>query len=98
MSKLEDLYKEKMAQYNEYQNQKIAYDTRISDYINRIKKQEQVLKTKIDNLPSDIREAIDDILPDLSVECNMDNVRSRLQAWRNVYTTLEKVGLNLLND
>lgn len=98
MDKLEELYKERLKQHDEYVTKKIAYDTRIQDYVDRTNNLETSIKTALKGLPADIYCEIEDILPNLEESCTKDNLSSRLNSWRAIYSKLRQKGLSLLNE
>ncbi len=96
MSKLEELYKERKEQYDKYKQERIAYETRMNDYLTRINKSEEVLRERIQSLPDNIKVMINETIPDLKEPCTKENAAQRLTAWRKVYNNLEQMGLALL--
>lgn len=98
MDKLEELYKERLKQHEEYVTKKIAYDTRIQDYVDRTNNLEASIKTALKELPADIYCEIEDILPNLEERCTKDNLSSRLNSWRLIYAKLRQKGMSLLNE
>lgn len=98
MSKLEERYRQRKADYEKYKQDAIAYDTRLKDYLARINKSEEVLREKISTLPENIRKMIYETIPDLDSPCTKENAHERLTAWRAVYNKLEQLGLNLLEE
>ena len=97
MSKtLEERYQERKQEFDEYQRKLVAYQTRMQDCADRIAKSEQFLAERISQLPKDVYNEIRDLLPDINTPCTKDNARERLNAWRNVYTRLEQLGIKML--
>lgn len=98
MDKLEELYKERLKQHEEYVSKKIAYDTRIQDYVTRINNLEGNIRISLKELPADIYREIEDVLPNLEEKCNRENLADRLNSWRLIYAKLRQKGMNLLNE
>ena len=98
MDKLEELYKTRLKQHEEYISKKIAYDTRIQDYITRINNLEGTIKISLKELPADIYCEIEDVLPNLEENCSRENLTDRLNSWRLIYAKLRQKGMSLLNE
>lgn len=97
MSKtLEERYQERKKEFDAYRGELVVYQTRMQDCAERIAKSEQFLADRISKLPEDVYNEIRGILPDTNVPCTKDNARERLNAWRNVYTKLEQLGIKML--
>jgi len=95
---LQELYIKKKEEYDKYLHEKTIYDTKMSTYIENIKKSEETLKSKINSFDKDIQDKIYELVPSLneSIETKEDALK-HMNEWKNVYAYLEQKGFELLN-
>lgn len=98
MSNLKDLYNKRLEEYNKYVLDKNAYDVRMDEYRKRLAECERTIRSKVDTLPENIKEKVMLVLEQCEGNITSDNVRDRLSLWRKLYSDLERMGLQLLEE